>query len=100
MIRVIAAAQRELDQRLAAPDPPPPDWNALDASAGELEKLQVWQMHLTDEFKEILDEVDALRTEPLAGHSDARQRREGSPASIPDGDDPAEGLLVAPPRSR
>jgi len=42
-------------------------------------------MHLTDEFKEILEEVDAPKTEPLADHSDARQRREGSHASLPDG---------------
>jgi hypothetical protein len=39
--------------------------------AGELEKLQRWRMHLDDEFKEILDEVDALKKEPLANHSDA-----------------------------
>jgi hypothetical protein len=51
----------------------------------ELEKLQRWRMHLTDEFKEILDEVDALKAEPLADHSDARQRQEGSHVSLPDG---------------
>jgi hypothetical protein len=42
-------------------------------------------MHLDDEFKEILDEVDALKKEPLADHSDARPWREASPASLPDG---------------
>ena len=46
----------------------------------ELEKLQRWRMRLADEFKEILEEVDALQTEPSADHSDARQRRAGSPA--------------------
>jgi hypothetical protein len=51
----------------------------------ELEKLQRWRMHLTDEFKEILEKVEALKTEPLADHSDAPQRREGSQASLPDG---------------
>jgi hypothetical protein len=51
--------------------------------AGELEKLQRWRMHLADEFKEILEEVDALNSEPLADHSDARQRREGSQARLP-----------------
>jgi len=51
----------------------------------ELEKLQRWRMHLADEFKEILKEVEALKTEPLADHSDAHQRREGSHASLPDG---------------
>ena len=38
----------------------------------ELEKLQRWRMRLADEFKEILEEVDALKTEPSADHSDAR----------------------------
>ena len=42
-------------------------------------------MHLAEEFKEILDEVDALKKEPLADHSDARPRREASQASFPDG---------------
>ena len=32
-----------------------------------------------------LEEVEALKTEPLADHSDAHQRREGSHASLPDG---------------
>ena len=51
----------------------------------ELEKLQRWRMRLADEFKEILEEVDALKTEPSADHSDARERRDGSHASLPDG---------------
>ncbi len=51
----------------------------------ELEKLQRWRLHLADEFEEIMEEVDALKTEPLADHSDAHQRREGSHASLPDG---------------
>ena len=50
----------------------------------EFEKLQRWRMQLADEFKEILEEVDALKTEHVADHSDAHQRREGSPARLPD----------------
>ena len=53
-------------------------------AGAELEKLQRWRMHLADEFKEILEEVDALKPEPLADHSDARKRREGSQARLPD----------------
>ena len=45
---------------------------------GELEKLERWKMHLVDEFKEILEEIDALKTQRLADDSDARPRREGS----------------------
>jgi hypothetical protein len=40
----------------------------------ELENLQRWRMHLTGEFREILEEVEALQTEPFADHSNARQR--------------------------
>jgi hypothetical protein len=40
---------------------------------------------LADEFKEILEKVDALKAEPRADHSDARQREEASQASFPDG---------------
>jgi len=52
---------------------------------GELEKLQRWRMRLSDEFKEILEEVDALKTEHLADESNARPRREASQSSLPDG---------------
>ncbi|OLC66080.1 MAG: hypothetical protein AUH69_07915 [Actinobacteria bacterium 13_1_40CM_4_65_12] len=58
----------------------------------ELEKLQRWRMRLADEFKEILEEVDALKTEPSADHSDARQRREGSQTSLPDGTELREAV--------
>jgi hypothetical protein len=49
-------------------------------------------MHLADEFKEILEEVDALRMEPLADHSDACQRREGSQARLPDSTEQQEAV--------
>lgn len=47
---------------------------------------------MTGEFREILEEVDALQTEPFADHSNARQRREGSQASLPNGTELREAV--------
>jgi hypothetical protein len=56
-------------------------------STGALEKLQRWELYLSAEFEDILEEINALRTQPLVGEPDLRPRRENSQVNLPD---PAE----------
>jgi hypothetical protein len=53
--------------------------------SGELERLQRWRMHLTDEVQDILEDIEALKREPLADDTNASPPRQSSRASLPEG---------------
>ena len=56
----------------------------LRSTGGALETLQRWELYLSAEFEDILEEIHALKTESLVGESDLRPRRENSQANPPD----------------
>jgi hypothetical protein len=56
----------------------------LRSTGADLETLQRWELYMSAEFEDILEEIYALKTESLVGESDLRPRRENSQANPPD----------------
>jgi hypothetical protein len=65
-------------------------------STGALEKLQRWELYLSAEFEDILEEIYALKTQPLVGESDPRPRRENSQVNLPDPAEVQEAVVNLP----
>ena len=57
----------------------------LRSTGSALETLQRWELYLSDELKDILEELDALQTESLVTESELRPRPDNSQVNPPDG---------------